>query len=106
MLDTLIVALGEWRRTYNLEGVSDNAGGHQLLSVVAAVHHERVGETLNDGALSLAESLGGIATGGVGDVDGGANLDVVARDIKLAGPILANFASARAFGRWCSEPRS
>lgn len=58
--------------------MSDNADSEELLSVVAAVHHERVGETLDDGALSLAETLGGIATGRVGEVDGGADLDVVA----------------------------
>lgn len=64
--------------TYDLESVSDNANSEELLSVVAAVHHEGVGETLDDGALSLAETLGGIATGRVGEVDGGADLDVVA----------------------------
>ena len=64
--------------TYDLESVSDNAHSKELLSVVAAVHHEGVGETLDDGALSLAETLGGIATGRVGEVDGGADLDVIA----------------------------
>lgn len=58
--------------------MGDDANGQKLLSVVAAVHHERVGETLDDRALSLAETLGGIATGRVGEVDGGADLDVVA----------------------------
>ncbi|KAK0740413.1 hypothetical protein B0T18DRAFT_331830 [Schizothecium vesticola] len=58
--------------------VRNDANGHELLAVVAAVHHQRVGEALNDGAVGLAETLGGIAAGGVGDVDGGANLDVVA----------------------------
>jgi hypothetical protein len=58
--------------------VSDDADSEELLSVVAAVHHQRVGETLDDGALSLAETLGGIATGRVGEVDRGADLDVVA----------------------------
>ena len=67
-------------RTYDLEGVGDNADSHNLLTAVTAVHHERVGETLNDGALSLAETLGGIATGSVGGVDRGADLDVVAVD--------------------------
>lgn len=64
--------------TYDLEGVGDDADGHQLLSVVAAVHHERVGETLDDGALCLPESLLGVSAGGVGDVDGGTDLDVIA----------------------------
>jgi hypothetical protein len=51
--------------TYDLESVGDDANSHQLLSVVAAVHHERVGEALNDGALRLPESLDGIAAGGM-----------------------------------------
>lgn len=29
-----------WEKTYNLESVGDNADSHQLLAVVAAVHHE------------------------------------------------------------------
>lgn len=66
------------RGTYDLESVGNNADSKELLSVVAAVHHERVGKTLDDGALSLAETLGGIATGRVGEVDGAADLDVVA----------------------------
>ena len=55
----------------------NNANSHQLLSVVAAVHHEGVGQPLNDGAVGLAESLGGISTSRVGEVDGGTNLDVI-----------------------------
>jgi hypothetical protein len=35
----------------DLKSVLDNASSHELLSVVATVHHERVGETLNDRAL-------------------------------------------------------
>jgi hypothetical protein len=58
--------------------VGDDADGHDLLSVVAAVHHEGVGETLNDGALGLAESLLGVTTSRVGEVDGLTDLDVVA----------------------------
>jgi hypothetical protein len=58
--------------------VGNDADSHGLLSVVAAVHHDRVGEALDDGALGLAETLGGIATGGVGGVDRLADLDVVA----------------------------
>lgn len=61
----------------DLESVLNNAGGLDLLAVVAAVHHERVGETLNDGALGLPEPLDGIAAGRVGEVDR-AELDVVA----------------------------
>ena len=58
--------------------MGNNADSHELFAVVAAVHHERVGQTLDDGALSLAETLGGIATGGVGSVDRSTDLDVVA----------------------------
>lgn len=63
---------------YDLESVSNDADGHQLLAVVAAVHHERVGQTLNDGAVGLAESLGGISASGVRYVDWGSDLNVVA----------------------------
>lgn len=58
--------------------MSNDADSHELLSVVAAVHHDGVGETLDDGALRLAEALGGIAASGVREVDRGADLDVVA----------------------------
>lgn len=58
--------------------MSNDADSHELLSVVAAVHHDGVGETLDDGALRLAEALGGVAASGVREVDRGADLDVVA----------------------------
>lgn len=82
------VELGSEGLSYDLESVGDNADGHQLLSVVAAVHHERVGETLNDGAVGLAEALDGIATSRVGDVDGRSDLDVVAAKVPLASKML------------------
>lgn len=65
-------------QTHNFERVSDDADSHKLLAVVAAIHHEGVGEALDDGAIGLAEALDGITTSGVRDVNGGANLDVVA----------------------------
>lgn len=65
-------------RTYDLEGVGNNADSHELLSVVATVHHQGVGETLNDWAVGLSESLLRITTGGVGDVDWGSDLNVIA----------------------------
>lgn len=68
--------------TYDLEGVGDDADSHEFLSVVTAVHHQGVGEALNDRALGLTEALGGIATGGVRDVDWLADLDVVAAHIS------------------------
>ena len=60
--------------------MGDDADGHQLLAVVATVHHEGVCEALDDGALCLAESLLCVSAGGVGDVDWGTDLDVVAVD--------------------------
>jgi hypothetical protein len=74
----LLSRSAKWVLTYDLKGVGDNADSHELLSVVAAVHHERVGETLNDGALGLPESLDGISAGRVRCVDRRADLDVVA----------------------------
>ncbi len=56
--------------TYDLESVSDDTDSHELLAVVAAVHHEGVGQTLDDRAVRLAESLRGISASGVRDVDG------------------------------------
>jgi len=67
---------GIWE-TYDLESVSNNADSHELLSVVASVHHEGVGKTLNDRALCLAESLLGETAGRVRDVDRGADLNVI-----------------------------
>lgn len=55
--------------TDDFKGVSDDADGHEFLAVIATVHHERVGQSLDDGALSLAEPLHGVPSGGVGDVD-------------------------------------
>jgi hypothetical protein len=64
--------------TYDLESVRNDADGHELLSVVTTVHHQRVGETLDNWALRLSESLLGVSTSGVGDVDWGADLDIIA----------------------------
>lgn len=63
---------------YDLESMSHDAHSHELLAVVAAVHHERVGETLDDGALRLAETLDRIPASAVRHVDRLADLDVVA----------------------------
>ena len=65
-------------RTYNLEGVCDNSDGHQLLAVVATIHHQGIGQSFNDWALCLSESFGGISTGRVRDIDGRSDLDVIA----------------------------
>lgn len=82
--------------------MSNDADSHDLLSVVATVHHNRVGQSactglttcilllcdvaqgadgfvpLNDGALCLAETLSSISASGVREVDGRTDLDVVA----------------------------
>ena len=65
--------------------MGDDPDSHELLAVVAAVHHERIGEALDDGALCLAESFGGIPTGGVREVDGLADLDVIAKNQSQRG---------------------
>ena len=59
----------------DLEGVLHNANSHQLLAVVSAVHHHRVGETFHDWALSLAETLLGISACGVRQIAGKLLLD-------------------------------
>jgi len=61
----------------NGEGVVDDTDSHELLSVVAAIHHQGVGEALDNGALGLAETLDGIAASGVGEVGVLVDLDVV-----------------------------
>jgi hypothetical protein len=70
--------------TYDLEGMSNNSDSHKLLSVVATIHHQRVGKTLDDWALCLSESLLCISAGGMGDVDWCSDLDVVAASNTLA----------------------
>ena len=54
----------------DLEAVLHNPDGHQLLAVVASVHHQRVVQALDDGALGIAETLGGVAAGAVRHVLG------------------------------------
>lgn len=54
----------------DLKSVLDDADSHQLLAVVAAVHHHGVGQTLHNGALGLAEALGGITSSRVWQVLG------------------------------------
>ena len=58
--------------------MSNDADGHELFAVVPAVHHERVGKTLDDGAVGFPEALDGIAACRMRDVDGRADLDVIA----------------------------
>lgn len=42
--------------------VFNNTDGHQFLAIVSAVHHERIGQPLHDGALSLTETFGRVPT--------------------------------------------
>ena len=70
----------------------DNADSHELLSVVASVHHEGVGKTLNDGALCLAESLDGVLSCGVGEVHWCADVDVVATKRRPVSSVYDFFA--------------
>ncbi len=56
----------------------NNPDSHELLAVVAAVHHERVGQALDDRAVGLPEPLDSIFAGRVRNVDRCSDLDVVA----------------------------
>ena len=49
----------------DLKAVLDDPHSHQLLAIVAAMHHQRVDQALNDGALSLAETLCGVTSSAV-----------------------------------------
>lgn len=60
------------------KGVVYDAYSLQLLAVVASIHHEGVGQALDNRALGLAEAFYGIAAGGVREVDGVADVHVVA----------------------------
>ena len=55
----------------------DDTDSHELLSVVAAVHHQGVGEALDNGALGLSETLDCITTSRMGEVGVLVDLDVV-----------------------------
>ena len=63
--------------THNLKGVGYDSHGHELLAVISAVHHERIGEALDDGTLGLSKAFDSEAAGRVGDVAGCTGLDVV-----------------------------
>eukprot|EP00982_Pelagococcus_subviridis_P009202 30909-Pelagococcus_subviridis.AAC.4 len=67
--------------------VLDDPHRHELLAVVAAVHHERVHEPLHDRALRLAEALLRVAARGVRDVHRvlGLHADVILRSWRRIG---------------------
>lgn len=64
----------------DLERVLDDANGHELLAVVAAVHHERARQTLDDRAERLVEALDLVAPSRVRQVFGRLAFD---RDVIL-----------------------
>ena len=49
----------------DFERVLQDADSHQFLAVVTSVHHQRVCHSLNDRALSLAETLCGVTSSAV-----------------------------------------
>lgn len=63
----------------DFKGVLDNSDSLELLTVVSAVHHQRVGETLDNGALSLSESLRSVLAGRVREVDRLSDENVVSK---------------------------
>ena len=69
--------VGIRKEVNDFKGVRHNANSHELLAVVTAVEHEGIHKALNDGHLSLAELLSGVATGRVRGVDGVTKRDVV-----------------------------
>ena len=71
--------------------MSHDADGHEFLAVVAAVHHQRVGEALNDGTLCLAESLDCVSTCGMRYIDWLADLYVVAASQLLVSITVSNY---------------
>ena len=56
-INELLDGVGVGEQVDNVKSVLDDANGHDLLAVVAAVHHERAGKTLHDRALGLLEAL-------------------------------------------------
>mmetsp|Transcript_4596 Transcript_4596/g.11581 ORF Transcript_4596/g.11581 Transcript_4596/m.11581 type:complete len:213 (-) Transcript_4596:16-654(-) len=56
-INELLDGVGVGEEVHDLESVLDDAHGHDLLAVVAAVHHHGAGEPLDDGALRLLEAL-------------------------------------------------
>ena len=59
----------------DLEGMLHNAHGHQLLAIVAAMHHHRARQTLHNRAGGLAEAFNLVATSAVRQVLGRLVLD-------------------------------
>ena len=66
-----------------------NSDSHELLSVVASVHHQGAGKTLNDWASSLTETADLETSSGVRKVLGGLFLDWNVVDERDVGDIHA-----------------
>jgi len=95
------VKIGE--KVDDFERVLDNSDGHELFTVISSVHHQGVGETLDDWALGLSESLLGVSSGGVGDVDRSSDLNVIGQgDISdldiLVTPLVEELDAANLIG--------
>ena len=65
------------KETYDFKSMSNDPDSHEFLAVVSSVHHQGVCQSLDDRALGFPESFCGVSAGGVGDVDWGADLDVI-----------------------------
>ena len=63
--------------TYNLKSMCNDSDGHELLAVIASVHHHRVCQALNDWALRFSKPLDSISTSGVRCVDGCSDLYII-----------------------------
>jgi len=61
----------------DFEQVGDDAESKLFLSVVAALHHQRVDDALDNGHLGFAELVLRITPGGVREVDWAADLNIV-----------------------------
>ena len=66
----------------DLHSVLDNADGHELLAIVTTVHHQRIGQPLDNRTLGFAESLHRVSSCSVGNICGvlsRGNSDVVSK---------------------------
>lgn len=52
----------------DLHSVLDDPNSHKLLAIVSTVHHERVGEPLNNGTLSFPEPLHRVSSSSVRNI--------------------------------------
>lgn len=72
----------------------DDAHGHEFLAVVSAVHHQGVGQSLDDGALGLAEPLHRVSSRRVRDVDRRPNLNVITKKFLFLRDQLSHFSTS------------